>query len=455
MHEAADAAQYAEWGVSYLKDDACSVCRDSDRKGSPADYSAMAAAIKASSNPEMLLMVEGQPELPAAASGLFGQYRRVGHDINPTWLSMLSLVDLSSGLWTYVRPGPENPFFNDLEMMEIGNGDFIPEDSPEAARRTRTHFSLWCLLKSPLLLSTRLDHLGNSSLAMLLDQELIAISQDPLGKQARRVKSTPNLLGTMREPSRDVVAVAALCDSSRTSQKWFLSDGNLWTRDGHQLEWCLGMVFSGIWSVVPYNTSSNECVGNAGEGAPPMHWRAEQSEDDGPIAFLWPTRPQGFGWSIDVGGSGPVPHSRWLLSVHGGNWTGNLTAATIGIGSAFSPSADSVIDDDGIGGVHARNASDFCLDVVTSGNVEVWQAELNHGRHVVAVVNRSPADAVENISWKSLGFSQGEYAARDVWGKTNLGLIEEQFECQVSARDTLLLVLTPNQPQVLLKDFDA
>jgi hypothetical protein len=88
-------------------------------------------------------MVEGQPPLPLAADGHHGDVRRVGHDINAAWLSVLSLVDLGSGLWQYAQQGR---FFNDLEMMELGNGDFVAEESGAALARSRAHVSPEMLL---------------------------------------------------------------------------------------------------------------------------------------------------------------------------------------------------------------------------------------------------------------------------------------------------------------------
>jgi hypothetical protein len=102
-HEAADAAQFVRWGISHVKDDACSTCRDPHKKGAASDYKAFATALQraAATHGSLtpLLMVEGQPPLPLAADGEHGDVRRVGHDINAEWLSMLSLVDLGSGLW--------------------------------------------------------------------------------------------------------------------------------------------------------------------------------------------------------------------------------------------------------------------------------------------------------------------------------------------------------------------
>ena len=50
---------------------------------------------------------------------------------------------------------------------------------PEA----RSHFSLWCLLKSPLLIGCDLATVNASFLEILTNKELIDISQDKLGQQ--------------------------------------------------------------------------------------------------------------------------------------------------------------------------------------------------------------------------------------------------------------------------------
>src|SRR5437868_5187068 len=61
-----------------------------------------------------------------------------------------------------------------MDLLEIGNGNFTEHEE-------RTHFSFWAALKSPLMVSTHLASLRQSSLDILLNKEIIAISQDDLG----------------------------------------------------------------------------------------------------------------------------------------------------------------------------------------------------------------------------------------------------------------------------------
>jgi alpha-galactosidase len=69
-------------------------------------------------------------------------------------------------------------------MLEVGH------DSLTIAEQ-RTHFNLWALSKSPLLIGThvppfpqliQLPSISTESLAILLNQEILAINQDPLSR---------------------------------------------------------------------------------------------------------------------------------------------------------------------------------------------------------------------------------------------------------------------------------
>jgi alpha-galactosidase len=50
-----------------------------------------------------------------------------------------------------------------------------------------THISLWCLLGSPLLIGCDMTQLDDFTLNLLTNDEVMEVSQDPLGRQASRV----------------------------------------------------------------------------------------------------------------------------------------------------------------------------------------------------------------------------------------------------------------------------
>ena len=72
------------------------------------------------------------------------------------------------------------PATNDLDMLEVGNGDMT--DNEYVA-----HMSLWALMKSPLIMGNNLDKITAQSLSILMNPAVIAINQDPAGSSGQRV----------------------------------------------------------------------------------------------------------------------------------------------------------------------------------------------------------------------------------------------------------------------------
>jgi alpha-galactosidase len=64
-------------------------------------------------------------------------------DVQPLWSSIIAIIASN------VNYLDDIDFYahNDMDMMEIGNGDLTIEEQ-------RTHFAAWCFLKSPILLGT-------------------------------------------------------------------------------------------------------------------------------------------------------------------------------------------------------------------------------------------------------------------------------------------------------------
>jgi alpha-galactosidase len=74
-------------------------------------------------------------------------------------------ADASPGAW------------NDPDMLEVGNGGMSDTED-------RTHFSMWAMLSAPLIAGNDLTSMSAATLATLTNSEVIAVDQDPLGKQA-------------------------------------------------------------------------------------------------------------------------------------------------------------------------------------------------------------------------------------------------------------------------------
>lgn len=101
---------------------------------------------------------------------------RVSSDIEPTFESVMRIVDLCEPLWKHCGPG----HYNDMDMLQVGRGMSPEED--------KTHFTLWCMMNSPLLAGNDLRKMTPETIAILTQPELIALNQDPLACQARRLR---------------------------------------------------------------------------------------------------------------------------------------------------------------------------------------------------------------------------------------------------------------------------
>lgn len=76
-------------------------------------------------------------------------------------------------------------------MLEVGNGGMTDVEYI-------SHFSLWAISKSPLLIGCDVNKMSNATLTTLTNTEVIAVNQDPLGVQGKKVAfqsaQSPNVL---------------------------------------------------------------------------------------------------------------------------------------------------------------------------------------------------------------------------------------------------------------------
>ncbi len=100
---------------------------------------------------------------------------RIAQDIIPEFSNILSIIDLNRDLAPYSSPG----HYNDMDMLQVGRGMTHEED--------KSHFSMWCMMNSPLLAGNDLRSISKETLSILTNEELIALNQDKGYKQATRV----------------------------------------------------------------------------------------------------------------------------------------------------------------------------------------------------------------------------------------------------------------------------
>jgi alpha-galactosidase len=175
-HEEQDAKTYASWGVDYLKYDWC----HTEGLQAPETYKKTSAALRATDRPIVFSICEWGTSKPWTWAEGVGQLWRTTGDIGPTYDNKNSgwktLLDKNAGLAKYAGPG----HWNDPDMLEVGNGRLTLAES-------RGHFSLWCMLAAPLIAGNDIRHMKDEVRDILISKEVIAVDQDPLGKQGTRV----------------------------------------------------------------------------------------------------------------------------------------------------------------------------------------------------------------------------------------------------------------------------
>jgi alpha-galactosidase len=210
-HEAQDAQLYAQWGIDYLKYDACSFIEDVMEKQAPNDkaeqmrmmraaYAKMDKALKATGRPIVYSFCQyGMDAAWEWAPSAGGNLWRTTGDISPHWDRMFVILNEQAGLDKYAGPG----HWNDPDMLEVGNGKLTLAEN-------RLHFSMWAMLAAPLLAGNDLPNMKPEIKAILTNRDVIAIDQDALGKQGSRAYSEGEVEVWTRHLAGGAMAIAVI-----------------------------------------------------------------------------------------------------------------------------------------------------------------------------------------------------------------------------------------------------
>ena len=192
QYELQDARRYADWGIDYLKYDWCSydaIAKDRSLPELTKPYHIMRAALDTVRRDIVYSFCQyGMGNVWEWGAEVGGNCWRTTGDITDTWASMSGIGFNQSGHELYAGRG----HWNDPDMLVIGRVGWGPQlhSTHLTPDEQYTHISLWSLLSAPLLIGCELSKLDDFTLNLLTNDEVIAINQDPLGKQAHRVFNT-------------------------------------------------------------------------------------------------------------------------------------------------------------------------------------------------------------------------------------------------------------------------
>jgi len=170
-----DAKQFAKWGFDYLKYDWNPIEMQETKE--------MYDALRNSGRDIVFSLSNSIPFATIAETSTVSNAWRTGGDIKDDWKSLKSRLFTQDKWAPFASPG----HWNDPDMMIVG---VVGWNSAEkhATKLTPdeqyTHMSAWCLMSVPLLLGCDISKMDDFTLSLLTNDEVIAVNQDPLGKQA-------------------------------------------------------------------------------------------------------------------------------------------------------------------------------------------------------------------------------------------------------------------------------
>lgn len=194
--EEQDAQLWASWGMDFLKYDYCHA--PADQAAAIERYARMGEALRKTGREFVFSICEWggrNPHLWGRSVG--GHMWRVSGDVFDSWVSIWVAagnyygigvdvsLDIAAELAEYGGPGG----WNDLDMLVVGlKGRGQIPGHGMSFLEYQTHMSMWCMACSPLMIGCDVRTLDRETAALLMNREVLAVNQDPLGIPARRVK---------------------------------------------------------------------------------------------------------------------------------------------------------------------------------------------------------------------------------------------------------------------------
>lgn len=177
-HDFIDAADFAEWGVDYLKVDYC-FKPEHDR----ADllYKRMGLALANCGRDIVFSACNwGKDDAKMWMRETGAHLWRTGGDISDVWQSIEGIFEKNLDKVPYNSP----VCYNDMDMLIVGmNGEGAQSLGGCTLDEYKTHFAVWCMFQSPLMIGCDIRKIDDDSLAILKNKGIIDICCDEGGFQ--------------------------------------------------------------------------------------------------------------------------------------------------------------------------------------------------------------------------------------------------------------------------------
>ena len=371
-------------------------------------------------------------ENPAVWAADISNSWRVTLDIRDDWNSIVTRANIDAPLWRYAGPGG----WNDPDMLEIGNGGCSFEEY-------KTHFSLWAMLKSPLIIGNDIRNVSpeDEALEILSNKEIIAVNQDSLGRQARRIWSD-----TLDQRIGDRL-IAVKCNSDANAyldapidQQWNIRN------DGRIESMSTGRCLVEEVSLQPWNSTDIDVDIGSGQ------YSVGTSSCDS--ATVW-TIGAGSGGFIKSSDTGRCLEVMALLypTIAEGKRIQTGICRTLRPNEDYTKSAvldirehqQWAIPKGQLRNLYQRQCMTIDRDAPPGKSQEVWTVSLEDNALAVMLFNKSPLPTAMEATWEMIGVPSGKaYHIRDLWAQEDIALpSRESVKAVVAPHGVALLKLLP------------
>ena len=395
-YEEIDAKTYAEWGVDYLKYDNC----HNKEINAQIRYTKMRDALKKTGREIFYSLCNWGNEDVVKWGKDVGNSWRTTKDIRDNWKSMTRIIDINNKWYKYAGPGG----WNDPDMLEVGNGGMNIEEY-------KIHFGLWSISKAPLLIGCDIINMSKEIKDILTNNEVIAINQDILGEQGRKIKyikvNLPNDYEYNLAPTEVEVAEC----NGRKEQKWYINEDGSIRNNNEDL--CIEIP---LFPPKYNQLRTNSChIGNKTtyEESKNQEWIYDK-ENKKIISKLNPKKCMHL-YDLDY----LYVQARPCKNITNQEW-----------------------EYDEIN--HTFKSMGKCLSIYMNEEAkEVWAGKLSDSSFAVLLLNKGSFTNDIEINWEEIGFNNIEAKVRDLWEKKDLGIFKYGYSISLKSHTSQFLKITP------------
>ena len=399
-YEEKDAEMYAKWGIDYLKYDNCF----NNGISSHIRYPKMRDALTNTNHSIFYSLCQwGEEEVATWGKDVGNSWRTTG-DISDNWNSMISIIDQNDQWYQYAGPGG----WNDPDMLEVGNGGMTYTEY-------RTHFGLWALVKSPLLIGCDITNMSEETKEILTNPEVIAINQDPLGEQGHKIKRTELELPEGIEVTITSSQLELAECTGKANQKWYINnDGSI---RNNNMNFCIDIPNCAT-DDIQVETYGCHIGGSGCKNSKNQEWDYENYHIKSRMDFNAPqkclTVTNGIVSKVMTHDCEESPGQIWVYD------EADHTLKSISTGKCLASSVEAT---------------------------EVWAGNLINSSYAVLLLNRASRQGKVEITWEELGLTKQRAKVRDLWKREDLGVFEGKYSAYLESHASMLLKVMPTDDE--------